>query len=151
VGERGRGQTGEVQARAASAGAARARAVATGALLTTAGANRRWRATVLVRQAQGQVCILSRTLLQPNDFCTKSNAKHSTARESAASRRVHSMKRRRRAHPLPAGPIQHDRSRRSEHAHLDQQCVGVREEGQGRRGGEGGRVFSLLCSSTCVL
>ena len=26
-------------------------------------------------------------------------------------------------------------------AHLDQQCVGVREEGQGRRGREGGRVL----------
>ena len=58
--------------------------------MTTAGANRRWRATELVRP-KAKLCIPSRTL-QPDDFCTTSIAKHSTARESAASRRVHSMR-----------------------------------------------------------
>eukprot|EP00966_Prymnesium_polylepis_P021368 491602-Prymnesium_polylepis.1 len=34
-------------------------------------------------------------------------------------------------------------------AHLDQQCVGVREEGQGRRGREGGRVCSDVRAIRC--
>ena len=52
--------------------------------------------------------------LQAERLLHKSIAKHSTARESAASRPVLSM-RSCEAPALPAGPIQRDRSRRLEH------------------------------------